>query len=244
MQLYGLVGYPLTHSFSQKYFTEKFAQLGLSETHAYHNFSIPAIDQLEAAVLHKQNLKGFNITIPYKKQILSFLHHQTPAVQAMGACNCVHIQQQQLIGYNTDIIGFEQSLKPFLKQHHTKALILGTGGAAAAVEYVLQQFEIKWLNVSRTPKANGIGYEALDEQTMTTHTLIINTSPVGQYPAIQDAPNIPYALLTPAHHLFDLIYNPAETSFMQRGRQQGATVQNGYEMLVIQAEESWRIWNS
>lgn len=244
MQLYGLVGYPLTHSFSQKYFTEKFAQLGLSETHAYHNFSIPAIDQLEAAVLHKQNLKGFNITIPYKKQILSFLHHQTPAVQAMGACNCVHIQQQQLIGYNTDIIGFEQSLKPFLKQHHTKALILGTGGAAAAVEYVLQQLGIKWLNVSRTPKANGIGYEALDEQTMTTHTLIINTSPVGQYPAIQDAPNIPYALLTPAHHLFDLIYNPAETSFMQRGRQQGATVQNGYEMLVIQAEESWRIWNS
>lgn len=244
MQLYGLVGYPLTHSFSQKYFTEKFAQLGLSETHAYHNFSISAIDQLAAAVLQKQNLKGFNITIPYKKQILPFLHHQTPAVQAMGACNCVHIQQQQLIGYNTDIIGFEQSLKPFLKQHHTKALILGTGGAAAAVEYVLQQLGIKWINVSRTPHANAIGYDALDEQTMTNHTLIINTSPVGQFPAVQNAPNIPYAFLTPAHHLFDLIYNPTETSFMQRGRQQGATVQNGYEMLVIQAEESWRIWNS
>jgi shikimate dehydrogenase len=244
MQLYGLVGYPLTHSFSQKYFTEKFAQLGMAETHAYTNFSIPSIEDLPVAVLQNKHLQGFNVTIPYKKQILSFLHQQTPAVQAMGACNCVRIQQQQLIGYNTDIIGFEQSLKPFLKQHHTKALILGTGGAAAAVEYVLKQLGIQWVHVSRTPGANALSYDALDAQLMASHTLIINTSPVGQYPAVDDSPNIPYELITPAHHLYDLIYNPTETNFMKQGLKQGATVQNGYQMLVIQAEESWRIWNS
>lgn len=242
MRTFGLVGYPLTHSFSQQYFTKKFEELGINDAE-YLNFSIPAIEDLSVVMQAHQNLSGFNITIPYKKKVLSFLHEAAEDVIQMGACNCVSIRDGKLKGFNTDIVGFSQSLQPFLKPHHIKALILGTGGAAAAVEYVMQQLGISYKFVSRNPAENQFSYEALDKTVMDDYTLIINTSPVGQYPSIQDAPDIPYQFISSRHHLFDLIYNPAETTFLQKGKAMGASIQNGYEMLVLQAEESWRIWN-
>ncbi len=242
MRLFGLLGYPLTHSFSQKYFTEKFASTGITDAE-YRNFSIPDITELHQILKADIGLCGFNITIPHKKQVIQFLDESTDAVKKMGACNCVHIKNGRLIGYNTDIVGFEQSLIPYLKPQHTKALILGTGGAAAAVQYVLRKLNIAYTNISRNAGENCIPYSVLNQSLMEQHTLIINTSPVGQYPLTEASPAIPYEFITEAHHLFDLIYNPTETSFLQKGRAQGATTQNGYEMLVLQAEESWRIWN-
>ncbi|BDQ10852.1 shikimate dehydrogenase family protein [Sediminibacterium sp. TEGAF015] len=243
MQLYGLLGYPLTHSFSQRYFTEKFSQLGLTAFY-YQNFAIPSIEQFPQLLVDNPFLNGFNVTIPYKKQIIPFLHEMNEAVREMGACNCVHIKNGKLNGFNTDIIGFEQSLLPFLKPSHTNALILGTGGAAAAVAYVLRKLQISYLFVSRNTDNQTIQYNQVDAELLKKYTLIINTSPVGQFPDIAAAPAIPYKALGLHHHLFDLIYNPETTRFMELGMQQGATVQNGYEMLVLQAEESWRIWNS
>jgi shikimate dehydrogenase len=242
MRLYGLLGYPLTHSFSQNYFIKKFAEESISDAQ-YENFSIESLQDLTANVLSRDNLCGFNITIPHKKNILSFLDEQTEPVREMGACNCVRIKNGKRIGYNTDIIGFAHSLKPFIKAHHTDALILGTGGAAAAVEYVFRKAGIRFQYVSREKKVGTITYEEVDDAVMQTHLLIINTSPVGQFPNIHESPAIPYEFIGAQHHLFDLIYNPAETSFLRQGRERGATTQNGYEMLVIQAEESWRIWN-
>ncbi|OYZ01145.1 MAG: shikimate dehydrogenase [Sphingobacteriia bacterium 28-36-52] len=243
MRLFGLVGYPLTHSFSQSYFTQKFSSMGMGEELAYENFSIPDIEELPYLLIQKKYLEGFNITIPYKKQVIPFLHQLTPEVAEMGACNCVRIKNKKLIGYNTDIIGFENSLKPFLQKQHTHALILGTGGAAAAVEFVLRKLNISYLNVSRTSVDQTIQYNQLNKALLSQYQLIINTSPVGQYPNVEQAPQIPYEFLGPKHHLYDLIYNPTETQFLLKGKAQGASVQNGYEMLVLQAEESWRIWN-
>jgi len=243
MRLFGLVGYPLSHSFSQSFFTKKFSSMGMGEELVYQNFSIQDIDELPELLIRKIYLCGFNVTIPYKKQIIPFLHQLTPEVAEMGACNCVRIQNKKLIGYNTDIIGFENSLKPFLQKHHTHALVLGTGGAAAAVEFVLRKLNIAYLNVSRTSSNHAISYSDLNQAILSEHTLIINTSPVGQYPNVDESPNIPFEYIGPNHHLYDLIYNPTETLFLQKGRANGATIQNGYEMLVLQAEESWRIWN-
>lgn len=244
MHLYGLLGYPLTHSFSQRYFTEKFKEMRLTESHAYQNFAIPSIEQFPQLLNEHPFLKGFNVTIPYKKQIIPFLGEMNDAVREMGACNCVQIKDGKLFGYNTDIIGFEQSLQPFLRPSHSHALILGTGGAAAAVAYVLRKIKIPYLFVSRKEADLTIQYNQVDAAVLKKHTLIINTSPVGQYPDIAASPDMPYESLGPDHHLFDLIYNPETTRFMELGLQQGATVQNGFKMLVLQAEESWRIWNS
>lgn len=244
MHLYGLLGYPLTHSFSQRYFTEKFKEMRLTESHAYQNFAIPSIEQFPQLLNEHPFLKGFNVTIPYKKQIIPFLGEMNDTVREMGACNCVQIKDGKLFGYNTDIIGFEQSLQPFLRPSHSHALILGTGGAAAAVAYVLRKIKIPYLFVSRKEADKTIQYNQVDAAVLKKHTLIINTSPVGQYPDIAASPDIPYESLGPDHHLFDLIYNPETTRFMELGLQQGATVQNGFKMLVLQAEESWRIWNS
>jgi len=242
MRTYGLIGYPLTHSFSEKYFTNKFQILGICDAE-YLKFSIPSIEELHQIIKDQQNLCGFNITIPYKKQVLAFLNDADDTVKEMKACNCVHIKDGQLIGYNTDVVGFEQSLKPFLKSFHNKALILGTGGAAAAVEFVLKKLNINYQFVSRNATADHLMYSDLNESIISEHTLIINTSPVGQFPNIDQSPIIPYQFITSKHHLLDLIYNPAETSFLQKGKAMGASTQNGYEMLILQAEESWRIWN-
>lgn len=243
MPCFGLLGYPLSHSFSQHYFTEKFARLGLTD-YVYENFSLPDIYELKGILENRKDLRGFNITIPYKKQILDFLQEISPVVAEIHACNCVRILDGRLIGHNTDVVGFEKSLAPFLKPYHTQALILGTGGASAAVEYVLNRKGIGYTNVSRTPSDKAITYDAITEDVIGSHFLIINTTPLGMFPNVTDAPDIPYSLLGSRHHLYDLIYNPAETLFLAKGRKQGATVQNGQEMLVLQAEESWRIWNS
>jgi shikimate dehydrogenase len=243
MPRFGLLGYPLTHSFSQKYFTEKFALLGLTD-YVYENFSLPTIEEFSEVLNTRKDLRGFNITIPYKKQILPFLDESTEAVKAMGACNCVNIKDGIRTGYNTDVVGFEQSLLPFLKPHHTKALVLGTGGASAAVVFVLKKLGIEFQYVSRTASETSIGYDGVNAAMLADHHLLINTTPLGMYPNVDDCPAIPYQFLTPQHHLYDLVYNPAETKFLEKGRLQGATVQNGYEMLILQAEESWRIWNS
>ncbi|TAJ54650.1 MAG: shikimate dehydrogenase [Chitinophagaceae bacterium] len=243
MRRFGLLGYPLSHSFSQKYFTEKFAQLGLTDC-VYENFSLPNIEELALVLQEKKDLCGFNITIPYKKQVLSFLDEVSPVVAAIGACNCVQIKAGKLTGYNTDVVGFEESLKPFLQPHHTTALVLGTGGASAAVEYVLHKLGISVQYVSRVTSGNAIAYEQVDEKILATHHLLINTTPLGMYPNLTECPDLPYRFLTPQHHLYDLIYNPAETQFLANGKAQGATTQNGQEMLILQAEESWRIWNS
>lgn len=243
MRRFGLLGYPLSHSFSQKYFTEKFARLGLTDC-VYENFSLPDIALLPDVLQSKNDLRGFNITIPYKKQVLAFVDEVSPVVKAIGACNCVNIKEGKRIGHNTDVVGFEQSLRPFLKAHHTRALVLGTGGASAAVVYVLQQLGITVQYVSRTASDQAIAYEQVDEALLSTHHLIVNTTPLGMYPNVAECPQLPYQFLTPLHHLYDLIYNPVETLFLANGKAKGASIQNGQEMLVLQAEESWRIWNS
>jgi shikimate dehydrogenase len=243
MKRYGLIGYPLTHSLSQQYFTDKFSQEGINDC-IYERFSIPSIDDLHTILDTHKDLCGFNITIPYKKEVLAFLTERSKAVEEVGACNCVKIEGQNLIGYNTDVIGFENSLIPFLKPTHNQALVLGTGGAALAIVYVLQKLGIAYKYVSRTAAEGQFSYNDLDASVMELHTLVINTTPLGMFPNIEACPDIPYQLLTPEHHLFDLTYNPAESTFLAKGKQMGATIQNGQQMFVEQAEQSWRIWNS
>ena len=242
MKQFGLIGFPLTHSFSQKFFTKKFEKENLSDCR-YDAFSIPSIDELPNILAANPELCGLNITIPYKEQVLSFLDEKSTLVKKVKACNCIKIINGKMTGHNTDAPAFEQSLKEKLQPHHTKALILGTGGAAKAVEYSLRQLNILYKYVSRKPSAKSFSYEQLTNDLMQEYLLIINTSPLGMHPNIVEAPQIPYHTLTPKHYLFDLIYNPDKTLFLQKGEEQGAAIKNGYEMLVLQAEDSWRIWN-
>ena len=251
MRQFGLIGYPLSHSFSQKFFTEKFLQENILNA-KYDNFPIASIESFAGLWKENPNLEGLNVTIPYKKEVIPFLQHSSAVVQEINACNCIRKFNNELYGYNTDVIGFEKSLLPFLKPHHTHALILGTGGAAAAVQWVLQKLNIQFQVVSR--KGNAIeannemkaylSYDQLAASVIESHTLIINTSPLGMYPNTDEAPPIAYEGITAQHHLYDLVYNPIETLFMQKGLAKGATVQNGLAMLHIQAEESWAIWNA
>ncbi|MBC7722866.1 MAG: shikimate dehydrogenase [Pedobacter sp.] len=244
MRLFALIGFPLAHSFSEKYFTEKFASEGISDA-SFKSFSFENIDELKTILANNPNLEGFAITIPHKKAVLDFLNDSTTAVKVMGACNCVRIKNGKLFGHNTDVLGFEQSFAPMLQPNHTKALVLGTGGAAAAVEFVLKKRNIDYRIVSRTKNSdqNYLVYEDLNAGIIEEYSIIINTTPLGTFPKVEEAPNLPYHLLTPKHYLFDLVYNPAETKFLQLGKAQGATIKNGYDMLVLQAEENWKIWN-
>ena len=242
MRLFGLIGYPLSHSFSKKYFSSKFEKEGLSDCR-YESFSIPSITDLETVLKENPELCGLNVTIPYKEQVLSFLHEKTELVGKINACNCIKIEQGKLKGHNTDAPAFEQSLKEKLQPHHTKALILGTGGSAKAVEFSLRQLKIVYKYVSRKPSAKSFSYEQLTDALMQEYTLIINTTPLGMFPNVVEGPQIPYHALGPRHYLFDLLYNPEKTLFLQKGEEQGASIKNGYEMLVLQAEDSWRIWN-
>ena len=209
----------------------------------YANFPIPSIESFAALWKENPNLEGLNVTIPYKKEVIPFLQHSSAVVQEIHACNCIRKFNNELYGYNTDVIGFEKSLLPFLKPHHTHALILGTGGASAAVQWVLQKLNIQYQVVSRKGNTN-LTYDQLSASVIESHTLIINTSPLGMYPNTNEAPNIAYDAITAQHHLYDLVYNPTETLFMKNGLAKGATVQNGLAMLHIQAEESWAIWNA
>lgn len=242
MRQFGLIGYPVAHSFSQKFFTEKFTREKLADCR-YDIFSIPAIEEFQSVLKKNPALCGLNVTIPYKEQVLNYLHDKSPLVSKINACNCIKIKDGKLTGYNTDAPAFEQSLREKLERHHTSALILGTGGAAKAVEYGLRLLKISYKHVSRRPSATSFSYEQLTDEVMQQYPLVINTTPLGTHPNIVEAPQIPYHALTPRHYLYDVVYNPAKTLFLQKGEQQGAATKNGYEMLVLQAEESWRIWN-
>lgn len=243
MRLFGLIGYPLSHSFSKKYFTEKFEREKLEDCR-YENFPISAIGELENILQQNSELKGLNVTIPYKESVTAFLNDATDIVKKTGACNCIKMTGNKLIGFNTDIAGFKNSLIKELKPHHNTALILGTGGAAKAVGYVLKTLNISYKFVSRRASDTNLSYEKLNADIISRHTLIINTTPLGMLPDVNKAPFIPYEYLTPEHFLFDLIYNPPKTLFLKKGEECGAAIQNGLKMLEIQAEESWKIWNS
>ncbi len=243
MRVFGIIGYPLGHSFSQKYFTEKFQREEINDC-IYETYPIKNIDELELVVKQQPRLEGLNITIPHKQAILSFLDDSTNIPFGLNACNCIRIIDGNLIGYNTDVIGFERSLSSQLHNHHTKALILGNGGAAEAVKFVLQQLNINYKIVSRKIQKDAeLTYADLNENIIKENLLIINTTPLGTFPAVDGYPEIPYQYLTPQHLLYDLVYNPEKTLFLKKGEEYGALIKNGYEMLVVQAEESWDIWN-
>ena len=243
MRLFGLIGYPLSHSFSKKYFEEKFKREKIPDCR-YELFSLKSIDGLKKIFKEKPNLEGLNVTIPYKQQVLQYLYSSSDIPKEIKACNCIKIIGGKLFGYNTDVIGFEKSLKPLLKPWHKKALILGNGGATEAVIFVLKKLDINFDIVSRSLHANStLCYKDLGEQVMKESLLIINTTPLGMYPQTDQYPDIPYEFITDKHLLYDLIYNPAKTLFLEKGEERGATIKNGEEMLVLQAEESWRIWN-
>jgi shikimate dehydrogenase len=239
---FGLIGYPLTHSFSQKYFTEKFQKEKLTG-YTYDVFPIPSIDELQALLLKNPDLHGLNVTIPYKQDVLSYLDH-SKLPDGVHACNCIHIINNSLSGYNTDVVGFEKSFTGPLRSIHDKALVLGNGGATEAVCYVLRKLNIHYRIVSRKiHKGSTLTYDQLNEEIMKEFRIIINTTPVGTFPDVNNCLLIPYEFIGKDHYLFDLIYNPSKTLFLQKGEEKGAVIKNGYDMLVIQAEESWKIWN-
>lgn len=244
-KLFGLVGKDISYSFSKGYFTQKFEDLGATNC-KYVNFDIKTIDEF-SRIIHqnKFELKGVNVTIPYKEEIIPFLNKLSKSAKKIGAVNTIKITKKGLLkGFNTDVFGFENAIKPLLKKHHKRALILGTGGASKAVAFALKKNKIKIKFVSRNPKSkNEISYKSLDEVFINKYKIIINCTPLGTHPNINDCPNIPYNFLTQKHLLFDLIYNPFETTFLSKGKAQGATIKNGLEMLELQAEKSWEIWN-
>ncbi len=244
MNLYGLIGYPLGHSFSKQFFTEKFIKEGWKDC-IFENFAIPTIDEFPEILQQNNNLKGMAVTIPYKQQILNFVTESSDEVIFIGAANCIKIKGNKLIAYNTDIVGFENSFVPLLKSNHKKALILGTGGASKAVQYVLNKLGIAYLLVSRTEneKEGYCSYQMLTKQIILDYQIIINCSPVGTFPHQNICPDIPYQFLTASHYLYDLVYKPEITLFLQKGAEHHAQIKNGYEMLLIQAEANWAIWN-
>jgi shikimate dehydrogenase len=245
--VYGLVGKNISYSFSQGYFTKKFKHLNLSD-HVYRNFDLKSIDDLPYVLNENMDrLKGFNITIPYKESIKRYLDEIDPVAEQIGAVNTVKILDgYRLKGFNTDIFGFEESLKPLLKSWHDKALVLGSGGASKAVCYVLEELGIEYRIVSRKDKNDPqfMQYGDLDAHVVKNHTLIVNTTPLGTHPDVKASPQLPYELFGEKHLLYDLIYNPAETAFLRWGKLQGAQTKNGLEMLELQAEKAWNIWNS
>ncbi|MFT3948493.1 MAG: shikimate dehydrogenase [Agriterribacter sp.] len=242
MRLFGLIGYPLGHSFSKKYFTEKFERESLDCR--FENFPIKHIELLPEIIEQYPTLEGLCVTIPYKEKVLPFLHELSPEVAAINACNSIRITNKKLSGNNTDAIGFEKSLLQQLKPYHSNALILGTGGAAKAVEFVLKKLGITYSIVSRTAQPNVITYASLNDDIIRKSLLIVNASPAGTYPDSDTYPQIPYNAITEKHFLFDLVYNPPKTIFLQKGEVKGAAIQNGFDMLVNQAEASWEIWNA
>ena len=240
--LFGLLGKNISYSFSSGYFGEKFDKLQL-DNHSYVNFDIPAIEKFPS--LLSESIKGMNVTIPYKQEIIPFLDEIDTEAQEIGAVNTIKfLESGKLKGFNTDVYGFKNSLLPLLKSNHTKALILGTGGASKAVDYALKSLHIETLFVSRSATvSNQISYDELLEEIIADYTIVINCTPLGTFPNVEQYPNIPYQHITENHLLYDLIYNPSETTFLQKGKKQGAVIKNGLEMLQQQAEKSWQIWN-
>lgn len=245
-RLFGLIGYPLSHSFSKLYFTGKFAREGIEDAR-YELFPIPDIKELPALLSGHPELAGLNVTIPYKQAVIPYLSALDPGAEAVGAVNTIKIENGIMTGYNTDVAGFAISLRKLLRRagrQPERALVLGTGGAARAVTYVLDQMEIPFVLVSRTPRNGQLSYDQLRQEQVQQHQLIINTTPLGMSPNVDTFPPIPYAGIGAEHILFDLVYNPETTTFLRKGAERGAVHQNGLEMLYGQAEKAWEIWQS
>ena len=246
MRLYGLIGEPLTHSFSEKYFSEKFEKESIEDCE-YRLFPISSIHELPELINNNPNLVGLNITTPYKTQILDYVDSRDEITKSVGASNTVSIIRSSnkisLKAFNTDIFGFRNSIKPLLEKNQKKALILGSGGASKAVEFVLKSFKIEYLVVSRKPSKNQISFQNLKKDIIEDYKVIINATPLGVFPNIKTKPEIPYNIISKNHLLFDLTYNPIESEFLKIGKKQGAKTKNGLEMLHLQAEQSWKIWN-
>ncbi len=245
MRKFGLIGYPLGHSFSKKYFTEKFEKEGIKDC-SFELYEIPDVGQLDQVIDNNPELEGICVTIPYKEQVVPRMDEMDPACEEIGAVNCIAIRSGKLIGYNTDYIGFKNSLGKWLGENQPKALVLGTGGASKAVKHALMSLGIEFLSVSRSSKPGMITYKALKEDPsyLQEYRLVINTSPVGTFPKTEEIPDIPLDQLTASHWVYDLVYNPAETALMKVCQAKGGKAKNGYEMLVLQAEAAWKIWNA
>jgi len=243
-KLYGLLGKNISYSFSRGYFTDKFEDLKLKKS-KYVNFDLQNIEDFPTIIDDNEHLKGINVTIPYKEEIIPFLSKIDKTAKKIGAVNTIKFTKRgNLKGYNSDVVGFENSLIPLLKKHHKRALILGTGGASKAIAYALKRNDIKYKFVSRNPEGKKeISYDSLTQEVMEKHTIIINSTPLGTFPDIDKCPNIPYQFITKNHILYDLIYNPAISTFLLKGNEKEAITKNGLQMLEMQAEESWRIWN-
>ncbi|GAA3924112.1 shikimate dehydrogenase [Hymenobacter algoricola] len=245
MREFGLIGQTLGHSFSQTYFNQKFHSLGIEDCR-YELFELPSVDHFPALLTGRPGLAGLNVTIPYKEQVWPYLDAVAPSAARVGAVNVVEFAADgRRIGHNTDYIGFRESVSGFYtaRGEGAGALVLGTGGASKAVEVALRELGIRYWLVSRNPLARGLTYDELTPAIVDAHPLIVNCTPLGTAPNVHECPPIPYQLLTPEHYLFDLIYNPSETLFMEKGRAAGAQTRNGFEMLCIQAEAAWAIWN-
>jgi shikimate dehydrogenase len=253
MNTYGLIGYPLGHSFSRKFFTEKFAKEGIDAQ--YLNFEIPSIEEFPNIIKNNPTLKGLNVTIPYKQQVMQYLDDISEEAKAIGAVNVVKVEHLpgfdgkvakdvKLTGHNSDVIGFVESINPLLKPHHKKALIFGTGGASKAIRYGLEKkLGMETLFVSRSARKGMITYEEVTDEVLREYEVIVNCSPVGMYPHMDECPALPYGFMSENHLLYDLVYNPEETLFMKKGATMGASVKNGHEMLIRQALASWTKWN-
>ncbi len=245
MEKYGLIGYPLGHSMSKDYFNTKFKSEGIDA--AYVNFEIPDIDEIKAVLLTNPELRGLNVTIPYKQQVIPYLNEITREAREIGAVNVIKITRKgkktHLKGFNSDVVGFVQSIRPLLERCHKKALILGTGGASKAVEYGLRSLGLESAFVSRTKKPGVMTYGEITPEVLGEYKVIVNCTPVGMFPAISDCPALPYEALDSHSLLYDLIYNPDETAFLAKGRQRGAVTKNGLEMLLLQAFASWEFWH-
>lgn len=240
---FGLIGKNISYSFSKTYFSSKFTSLNLPG-YSYENFDIPSLEEFPSLVERNKTLRGLNVTIPYKEEIIPYLDSLDKKAKRIGAVNTIKFTKEGLKGYNTDVYGFKKSIEPFLKESHKKALILGTGGASKAVAFVLNELGISFKYVSRNPIGDQIGYSELNKKIISTHTLLINCTPLGTFPDTAAKPDIPYEFLTSNHLLFDLIYNPEKTAFLLSGEHKGAIICNGAEMLELQAEKAWQIWNS
>ena len=245
MERYGLIGYPLTHSFSLGYFNEKFQNEGIDVV--YENFEIPQIEMLPEVIASHPDLCGLNVTIPYKEKVISYLDYVSSEARAIGAVNVIKVvhrgKETILKGYNSDVIGFKQSIEPMLESFHKKALILGTGGASKAINYCLKSLGLETVFVSRYQRPGTIQYDKLTGEDVREYNVIVNCTPCGMYPHTNECPNLPYEAMDSHNLLYDLIYNPDETLFMHKGAKQGATVVNGLEMLLLQAFASWEFWH-
>lgn len=245
MRLFGLIGYPLGHSFSASFFNEKFAKEGIKAS--YRNYPLEQLHDFPSLLEKESGLRGLNVTVPYKQEIIPYIHTLSPTAAAIQAVNTISIKREKdrlhIEGDNTDVIGFRRSLEQHLKPHHTSALVLGTGGSSKAVHYVLGKLGIQFTRVSRYAGEGRINYREIDDRMIAETPLIINTTPLGMYPHVETSPLLPYDALSPRHLLFDLVYNPPKTAFLQKGESCKAQIVNGHDMLIYQAQASWDIWN-